>query len=198
MMTSLLEPMFSISPQDKLYNFFLPLPQECSRRKQRMSKIHHKVPCHISDMACDYQTTREGREKLLELLQRSKIWFATFSMKNNYMLDAISVQAVHKIFCLFIFIEDFLLVETFDGQLCYSGRTKSFPIILWERKINKSAQTKIFAFWMKISHISALSFSYISQAPIHKSIAIRLNLKLIGWKDISLIWESNAYLKSMN
>ena len=36
-------------------------------------------------------------------------------MKNNYMLDAISVQAVHKIFCLFIFIEDFLLVETFDG-----------------------------------------------------------------------------------
>ena len=87
--------------------------------------------------------------------------------ENNYMLDAISVQAVHKIFCLFIFIEDFLLVETFDGQLCYSGRTKSFPIILWERKINKSAQTKIFAFWMKISHISALSFSYISQAPIH-------------------------------
>ena len=98
------------------------------------------------------------------------------------MLDAISVQAVHKIFCLFIFIEDFLLVETFDGQLCYSGRTKSFPIILWERKINKSAQTKIFAFWMKISHISALSFSYISQAPIHKkSIAMRSNLKLIGW-----------------
>ena len=80
-----------------------------------------------------------------------------FQHENNYMLDAISVQAVHKIFCLFIFIEDFLLVETFDGQLCYSGRTKSFPIILWERKINKSAQTKIFAFWMKISHISALS-----------------------------------------
>ena len=131
-----------------------------------MSRIHHEVLlCQISDMACDYQSTKLEGEKLQELLQRSKVWFATFSMKNNYMLDAISVQAVHKIFCLFIFIEDFLLVETFDGQLCYSGRTKSFPIILWERKINKSAQTKIFAFWMKISHISALSFSYISQRP---------------------------------
>ena len=97
------------------------------------------------------------------------------------MLDAISVQAVHKIFCLFIFIEDFLLVETFDGQLCYSGRTKSFPIILWERKINKSAQTKIFAFWMKISHISALSFSFFFTKKAKKSIAIRSNLKLIGW-----------------
>ena len=49
---------------------------------------------------------------------------------------------------------NFLPVETFDGQLCYSGRTKSFPIILWEeRKINKSGQTEIFVFLIKISNI---------------------------------------------
>ena len=160
MMTSLLEPMFSISPQDKLYNFFLPLPQECSRRKQRMSKIHHKVlPWLVIIKVLD------KRGKKYQNFYRELKYDRNFQYENNYMLDAISVQAVHKIFCLFIFIEDFLLVETFDGQLCYSGRTKSFPIILWERKINKSAQTKIFAFWMKISHISALSFSYISQRP---------------------------------
>ena len=113
-----------------------------------------------------------------------------FQHENNYMLDSISVQAVHKIFCLFIFIEDFLLVETFDGQLCYSGRTKSFPIILWERKINKSAQTKIFAFWMKIAHISALSFSYISQAPIHDKSKNKYCNKVefqIDWMDTGKI-----------